>query len=163
MSIIKTYRLLKDLPDCKAGSIFTFDGDCNYDYESTQYTDGKSWYRNVVVENNLEWFEELKEVEVKARITLVSELDGNKYRQEIDFPTTQLDKDKLWRQYMFVLDKLSKMPCKPAPTTPSLSPVDGIDSLMLEFVKDFGNKHLVVEILQRWHQFKESKQHNSNA
>ncbi len=51
------YRLLKDLPDAKAGAIFTFDGDDSYCYESIQYNDGISWYRRVCVENNREWFE----------------------------------------------------------------------------------------------------------
>lgn len=54
---MKQYKLLKDLPDAKAGTIFTHDGDDSYRYESLQYLDGISWYREVCVENNPEWFE----------------------------------------------------------------------------------------------------------
>lgn len=58
---VKKYKLLKDLPDCAAGTIFTFDGDDSYDYEYTQYKDVKSWYKENVVENNPEWFSPIEE------------------------------------------------------------------------------------------------------
>lgn len=66
----KKYKLLRDLPDAKAGTIFTFDGDDSYDYKSAQYEDGKSWYKNVVVENNPDWFEliPIPSKEVQERI-----------------------------------------------------------------------------------------------
>lgn len=57
----KRYRLLKDLPDCAAGAIFTHDGDDCYNYESTQYSDLKSWYKENVIQNNPEWFSEVEE------------------------------------------------------------------------------------------------------
>lgn len=55
----KMYKLLRDLPDAKAGTIFTFDGDDSYRYESEQYKDGISWYRECCVVDNPTWFEEL--------------------------------------------------------------------------------------------------------
>lgn len=57
----KKYRLLKDLPDCAAGSIFTYDGNHSYDYETAQCN--PSWYHKVVVENTPSWWEEVKEPE----------------------------------------------------------------------------------------------------
>lgn len=61
MSTLKKYRLKKDLPDCAAGSLFIHDGGDCYNYESTQYSDGKSWYKESVIETTPEWFELVKE------------------------------------------------------------------------------------------------------
>ena len=55
----KRYRLKKDLPDVKAGAVFIHDGKYSYDYESKNKL--PSWYDESNVENNPEWFEEIKE------------------------------------------------------------------------------------------------------
>ena len=59
---MKKYRLLKDLPDSKAGDIYelisAYGGDTAY------YLGGDpdlSYWRPINVENNPEWFEEVKE------------------------------------------------------------------------------------------------------
>lgn len=58
---MRKYKLLRDLPDAKAGTIFTFDGDDSYEYESIQYKDGKSWYKENVIHDNPEWFQPIHE------------------------------------------------------------------------------------------------------
>jgi len=50
----KKYRLLKDLPDAKAGTELISDGQGNYDYKTP--TDS-GWYNEEYVENNPTWFE----------------------------------------------------------------------------------------------------------
>jgi len=58
----KRYRLLKDLPDAKAGTILSLGG---YEKDLYMYSgildDGQeaSWYVKSTVENNPEWFEEI--------------------------------------------------------------------------------------------------------
>lgn len=61
----KTYILLKDLPDAKAGIELEYDGNDSYDYKSNRTTNNTddntiSWYKKEFVENNPEWFK-LKE------------------------------------------------------------------------------------------------------
>lgn len=58
------YRLKKDLPDCKAGTILTKEDkpDGLYMYCGVlDGTDADSWYIKEVVENNPDWFELIKE------------------------------------------------------------------------------------------------------
>jgi len=65
----KKYRLLKDLPDAKAGTELVFDGMEAYDYIS-EGIEGNlpnpSWYKREFVENNPEWFEEIKDTPVEV-------------------------------------------------------------------------------------------------
>jgi len=60
----KKYRLKKDLPDCKAGAIFEYELDTIYVHS----TNGKHYlsYHKDIVENNPEWFEEVKEDTLKS-------------------------------------------------------------------------------------------------
>jgi cyclopropane fatty-acyl-phospholipid synthase-like methyltransferase len=56
----KKYKLLKDLPDCKAGTILELseDGE-SYDYKAQ---DGaECWYRRHYVESNSDWFQLVEE------------------------------------------------------------------------------------------------------
>lgn len=55
--IKKQYRLLRELPDAKVGTIFTEDGKGYYDYNSTDGSD--SFYSSDEMENNPSWFEEV--------------------------------------------------------------------------------------------------------
>jgi len=54
---MKQYKLLKDLPDLKAGAIFIKGSEEDGDY----HCQGEYRYDEDVVENNPEWFEEVKE------------------------------------------------------------------------------------------------------
>lgn len=57
----RQYRLLRDLPDAKAGTILTFDENNCYDYESKRLIKSDdttvSWYNKEFVENSPDWFE----------------------------------------------------------------------------------------------------------
>lgn len=65
----RKYRLLKDLPETKAGTILTWsEKEKVYTYQSDYDTGQDSYYQSSVVENNPEWFEEVKEPEAPARI-----------------------------------------------------------------------------------------------
>ena len=64
---MKQYRLLKDLPDADAGTIFTSDNKGAYDYLS-KGTKLPSWYDGEYVENNFSWFEEVNTVEKVEQI-----------------------------------------------------------------------------------------------
>lgn len=56
---MKRYKLLKDLPDLKAGAIFEFSGP---EYISKNNLDlPDTYYSKLLVESTPEWFEELKE------------------------------------------------------------------------------------------------------
>jgi hypothetical protein len=57
---MKKYKLLKDLPEAKAGTILT-PGDLKDVYEYPCSSGAKSWYANALVENTPEWFQEIKE------------------------------------------------------------------------------------------------------
>lgn len=61
----KRYRLIKDLPDAKAGTILEFDGNDCYDYKShrtgNKIDTALSWYKKDFVENNPDWFELIPE------------------------------------------------------------------------------------------------------
>jgi len=62
----KKYRLMKDLPDAKAGTVLTKEDKPNglYMYCGPfDGTDPDSWYSEEVVENNPDWFQEIKEPE----------------------------------------------------------------------------------------------------
>ena len=56
----KKYRLKKDLPDCKVGEIFV-KSNVNDSYWSKRQYHEISGYNKKFVENNPEWFEEVKE------------------------------------------------------------------------------------------------------
>ena len=80
----KKYRLKKDLPDCKAGAIFV-KSNVNDSYWSKRQYHEISGYNKKFVENNPEWFEELKED------TMESILD--------DFPTPTVEfKNKMYQR-----------------------------------------------------------------
>lgn len=60
---MKTYILLKDLPDAKAGTRLTSDGGNFYDYKGITDTDkDESYYSAEIVENSPDWFVEHSEV-----------------------------------------------------------------------------------------------------
>jgi hypothetical protein len=73
----KRYRLLKDLPDCKAGTVLEQENP----YGLFMYCgafDGKepdSWYIKDVVENNPEWFELIEEPQPKKERVEVNSLN----------------------------------------------------------------------------------------
>ena len=80
----KKYRLKKDLPDCKVGEIFV-KSNVNDSYWSKRQYHEISGYNKKFVENNPEWFEELKED------TMESILD--------DFPTPTVEfKNKMYQR-----------------------------------------------------------------
>lgn len=61
---IRKYKLLKELPDAKAGTIFTGDGeDSGYHYPDI-FDREKSWTWKNVVENSPDWFELIGTIEV---------------------------------------------------------------------------------------------------
>jgi len=69
----KRYRLLKDLPDAKAGTELISDGQGNYDYKTP--TDS-GWYNEEYVENNPTWFELIepsKEVQERIEVKIGKE------------------------------------------------------------------------------------------
>lgn len=73
MEQVKRYRLIKDLPDAKAGTILTSDDKYDtYDYKShrTGNPIGTAfyWYKKEFVENNPEWFELIPESKEQLQV-----------------------------------------------------------------------------------------------
>jgi hypothetical protein len=61
MSTKKQYKLLKDLPDAKAGTIFTSDGEDGGYYYPDLFGRNQSWcWKEPVEQEDSEWFEEIK-------------------------------------------------------------------------------------------------------
>jgi len=58
----KRYKLLKDLPDYKAGEIYEWNGDY-YEAKTEPVTGGRGQWPAYYVENSPEWFEEIKKPE----------------------------------------------------------------------------------------------------
>ncbi len=56
----KEFILLKDLPDAKAGTVLKYDCDGCYDYTSNN--NEECWYNKIHVENNPDWFKEVKPI-----------------------------------------------------------------------------------------------------
>lgn len=62
----KRYKLLKDLPDIKAGNIFEYsEEDETYDY--TAQNGEACWYKKHYVENNPEWFAPIPEETIQTQ------------------------------------------------------------------------------------------------
>lgn len=89
----KKYRLLKDLPDAKAGTIATLskDGD-SYDYKARWGED--CWYRKSYVEDNSEWWEELVEDEITVKV-FYDGFAGEMMGVKLNNPTWVIPKEKL--------------------------------------------------------------------
>jgi len=61
---MKKYKLLKDLPDLKAGAILYVNGcDGGFFYDGGEYTHPQYMYSEETVYSQPEWFEEVKEDE----------------------------------------------------------------------------------------------------
>jgi hypothetical protein len=69
------YKLLKDMPDADAGTIFTDDReDSGYHYsDKLRDNDGDGWISKRIVENNPKWFEKIPEQELVWTDDLVRE------------------------------------------------------------------------------------------
>lgn len=82
----KKYRLLKDLPDAKSGTIFELDkeGD-SYDYTAT--TGEFCWYRRHFIENNPDWFELINERIEVGKIEYAVTFYGHVIEVYTDKPT----------------------------------------------------------------------------
>ena len=115
----RQYRLLRDLPDAKAGTILTFDGDNCYDYNSNRTGQGEDlvtvcWYKKDFVENNLDWFE---------LVTPVVE-NEKKYLLSVDDICSIYDVWSLERKQSFrsaLNEYVKQIPTKsPPPTTSSI-------------------------------------------
>ena len=66
----KQYRLLKDLPDAAIGTILTHDGFETYCYDTNlRVPEMNAWYYEQFVENNPEWFAEIKSSEPESEPT----------------------------------------------------------------------------------------------
>lgn len=76
---MKKYKLLKDLPDAKAGTILTLAADDTYEYKSSEVYNGveTSWWGKDFVENKPEWFELVTEPSIVPEIIEVDVVSGN--------------------------------------------------------------------------------------
>ena len=63
---MKSYKLLKDLPDLASGVIFEHDGF----REQYSYGNNSRSYHSYTIENNPEWFEEVKEKEYEKSVAM---------------------------------------------------------------------------------------------
>lgn len=79
----KRYRLLKDLPCTKAGTIFIFDG---YEYQAEDKSD---IWKDFTVENTPDWFELIKE-----ESPLIS--DNEIFLNKLESIVSHLNTNKKW-------------------------------------------------------------------
>jgi hypothetical protein len=75
----KKYKLLKDLPDLKAGAVFEWDEN-NERYYCKVGDDFEYKYQPIYLESNPDWFEEVKEEEIVFD-TALCEFNGNRFHE----------------------------------------------------------------------------------
>ncbi len=104
---MKKYKLLKDIPQCKEGSIFTNNINfCEY------HKDGNAndiYFQKVVVENNPEWFEEVIEKTWEI-VSFKRVKDGDIRTLEDNWYAGRLTKFSL-REMLYIQDSVANGAC----------------------------------------------------
>ncbi len=140
------YKLLQDLPDAKAGTILTWDGNNCYDYESSRTgqiseSETMSWYRKEFVEATPEWFTPIT-IEEEVPFVWTDELVGEYgewYRKEQGSGWKYLGWDRIeaFKDYKGIK--------QPVPPTPSeYKGVESRDWQIVSFRRGF-NENLTLK------------------